>query len=133
MCSITWTSKKARRIARSTLAAETLSAVEAADSAVFLKKALEEILITELPTVTVFVDNKSLYDAVRSTSLLAEKRLLIEMADLREMQEKRAINVQWVSSPNQLADVLTKAGANRQKLIDVLCTGKLDFEAIRSG
>ena len=130
---ITWTSKKARRIARSTLAAETLSAVETADSAVFLNKALEEILITELPTVTVFVDNKSLYDAVRITSLLAEKRLLIEMADLREMQEKRAINVQWVSSPNQLADVLTKAGANRQKLIDVLCTGKLDFEAIRSG
>ena len=129
---LSWASKKARRVARSTLAAETLSASEAADTAVFLKMILEEILDVDIPPVTVLVDNKSLYEAVRSTSLLAEKRLLVELAALREMQDKKEISVEWISTRQQLADSLTKAGANRQKLVDVLCQGKLDLDKIRS-
>ena len=55
------------------------------------------------------------------------------MAALREMQERREISIEWISTKQQLADVLTKAGANKQRLIDVLCNGRLDFEMIRSG
>ena len=88
---------------------------------------------TELPPATVFVDNKSLHDAVKSTGLITEKRLLIDMTALREMQENGEISIEWVSTQHQLADCLTKAGASKQKLIDVLCEGKLDFEKIRSG
>ena len=127
---LSWASKKAKRVARSTLAAETLSASEAADIATFLKMILEETLDVSIPPVTLLVDNKSLYEAVRSTSILAEKRLLVELAALREMQERREILVEWISTRQQLADCLTKAGANRQKLVEVLSQGKLDFEKI---
>ena len=129
---LTWVSKKARRVARSTLAAETLSAVEAADYALFLKRILEEILSIEIPPVSIFVDNKSLYETVRTTRMVSEKGLLIDIAALREMQANRRINVEWISTQQQIADCLTKVGASKQKLIDVLCQGKLDFEMIRS-
>ena len=129
---LTWASKKAKRVARSTLAAETLSASEAADTAIFMKMVLEDILEVDIPPVRVFVDNRSLYDAVRTTRLITEKRLLVDLAALREMQEKREIEVEWISTKQQLADCLTKAGANKQKLVNVLCQGKLDLDKIRS-
>ena len=87
----------------------------------------------EIPPVTVFVDNKSLFDTVNSTGMITEKRLLVDLAALREMQANRVINIEWVSTRQQLADSFTKAGANKQKLISVLCDGKLNFEQIRSG
>ena len=76
-------------MARSTLAAETLSAADAADSAVFLKESLEDILDMSLPSVTVLVDNKSLHDAVKSTGVISDRKLLIELESLREMQEHK--------------------------------------------
>ena len=115
------------------MAAETLAASEAADHSILIKKILEETLNAEIPAVTVMVDNMSLYDAIKGTSLLTEKRLLVEMSSLREMQERGLITVEWVSTQQQLADGLTKAGANRQKLIDVLSLGKIDLDRIRSG
>ena len=129
---LTWVSKKARRVARSTLAAETLSAADAADSAVFLKESLEDVLDTDLPPVTVLVDNKSLHDAVKSTGVISERRLIIELASLREIQDQKKICVEWIPTHEQLADCLTKAGANKQRLIDVLCQGKLDLDRLRS-
>ena len=118
---------------RSTLAAETLAAAEAADHAILIKTVLEETLGVMIPPISIMVDNKSLCESVKSTGMLAEKRLLVEMASLRELQETKQINVEWVSTQNQLADCLTKAGANRQTLIDILCEGKLDLDRIRSG
>ena len=53
-------SKKAKRVARLTLAAETLSPSEAADTATFLKMIVEETLEIPIPPVTIFVDDKSL-------------------------------------------------------------------------
>ena len=127
---LTWVSKKARRVARSTLAAETLSAADAADNAVFLKENVEGILNKKLPPVKVYVDNKSLYDAVNSTSVVSERRLIIELGALREMEEEKKIKVIWIPTTEQLADCLTKAGANKQHLIDVLCQGKLCLDRL---
>ena len=122
---ITWASKRARRVARSTLTAETLAAVEAVDAAASSKAMLEEILRKELPPLVLYVDNKSLYETAQTSNVLADKRLLIDMSALREMVERREVEMRWISSDKQLADVLTKAGANRQKLVEVNSTGKI--------
>ena len=127
---LTWVSKKARRVARSTLAAETLSAADAADCAIFLKHIIEEIIDIKLPPVTVFVDNKSLHDAVKSTGLISERRLIIELASLREMQEESKISVKWIPTTEQIADSLTKAGASKQRLINVLSRGHLELQKL---
>ena len=60
--------------------------------------------------------------------MLADKRLLIDMSALRQMQDRKEINVSWLSTSEQLADVLTKSGANKQKLIDVLSQGNIDLK-----
>ena len=122
---LAWASRKARRVARSSLTAETLAAVEAIDAAEALKKLVEEILGINLPKLRLYVDNKSLFDSARTTNSLADKRLLIDLSAIREMIERDELDLKWVSSEDQLADVLTKAGASKQKLTAVISSGRL--------
>ena len=67
------------------------------------------------------IDSKSLYDAVYSSNNPTEKRLKVELCAIRESLEKGEIqSVNWVVSQDQLDDCLTKQGASREKLYDVL-------------
>ena len=113
-------------MARFTLTAETLAAIEAVDSALVLKQNIEEILKIELPSIRLMVDNKSLYDAVRTSNTLSEKRLMIDMSALRQMTEINEVEVKWIAPKDQLANVFTKDGADKQKRISVINAGKLD-------
>ena len=122
---VSWASKKAKRVCRSSLTAETLAAVEAIDGAFVVKEMMEDILHKKLPPIMLYVDSKSLYDTVKTSNVIADKRLLIDMAAIREMSDNKEIIVNWVRTEDQLADVLTKAGANKAKLIDVLSNGRL--------
>ena len=124
---LTWASKKAKRVARSTLTAETLAAVEAVDAACLLKNSLEEVLRKEIPPIQLFVDNRSLHDAAMTSNVIADKRLMIDMSSLREMVDRRELQIKWVNTEQQLANVLTKAGASRDNLVNVLKTGRLNF------
>ena len=110
---------------RSTLTAETLAALEVIDAAHMVKKSVEEILQCQLPPIHLYVDNKSLYDAVRTSNVLADKRLMVDMSALRQLAEREEIKVTWIKSEHQLADALTKAGADKQKLVGVLSSGVL--------
>ena len=122
---ITWISKKARRVARSTLSAETLAAVEALDAAFVVKAMVEEILPVNLPPIDLYVDNKSLHDAAKTTNTLVEKRLLVDISAIREMLERKEINIFWTPTESQLADVLTKGGVDKAKLTATLASGFL--------
>ena len=125
---ISWSSTKCRRVVRSTLGAETLAAVEAADSSIMCMRLLEEVLGRKRGEIRIelHTDNKSLYDALSTSNMLTDKRLRVDMAALREMNDKGEIIFRWISSSNQLADVLTKRGSSKQKLLDVLRTARLD-------
>ena len=120
---LAWSSKKSKRVARSTLTAETLAAIEAVELALMMRQTIQTILAVKLPPISLFVDNKSLHDAAKTTNTLADKRLMIDMSALRQMVEKGELNIQWVSTKLQLADVLTKAGVNPEKLTAVLSSG----------
>ena len=122
---ISWGSKKAKRVSRSTLTAETIAANEAVDNAQIVKRMVEEIWGRKLPPIKLFVDNKSLYDAVGTTNVLSEKRLRIDMAVLRELMEQKELLVEWIPAKSQLADVLTKQGASKEKLQSVLTSGHM--------
>ena len=74
-----------------------------------------------------FTDNKSLYDSMHTSDLVTDKRLRVDISALREMQENGEVNFRWLNSSCQLADALTKKGASKQKLLDVLGTAHLDF------
>ena len=125
---ISWSSKKIKRVGRSTLGAETLSAVDALDSAYLVAKILTELVdVNEREIATsLFTDNKSLYDALNTSNLLLDKRLRVDISALREMNDRGEVSYHWVESSQQLADVLTKRGASKRKLFGVLSQANLD-------
>ena len=123
---IAWRSRRLRRVAWSTLAAETLALVEAVDAAIFIKSIVKEITNKDVP-ITCMVDNKSLEQNLRSLKPVEEKGLRAYIGSLREKMTNGEIkNVEWIATNKQLANCLTKQGASSQGLIDTLQRGKLD-------
>jgi predicted RNase H-like nuclease len=84
--------------------------------------------ISDIP-VDCYTDNKSLEDSLHSTKTLENKRLILDMATIRDMlQSKEIRSVRWIDKHDQLADCLTKQTASSQVLQQVLQSGKLHFE-----
>ena len=121
---IQWQSKRIKRVVRSTLAAECLALEEAVDHAFYIKCMLSEIMNIDIP-MHCYVDCQSLCDNLHSSNTIKEeKRLIQDIALLKEMMEKDEISsVQHVVSKNNLADALTKWGASCQLLEGVLSSG----------
>ena len=83
-------------------------------------------IINEIfPTITIPVicltDSKTLYHAVKSSKQIADKRLSIDLAMIKEKCENKEIeNIIWISKEKQIADNLTKKGASCEKLIQAI-------------
>ena len=119
-----WLSHKLKRKVRSTLAAETMAANECLESADILRAHLVEVtdkhpidrrqwrdLVKRIP-VTLVIDSKSLYDFLhKQGSTPAEKRLRLDLEMIRDQMREDSLTIRWVASQQQLADVLTKGGA----------------------
>ena len=120
-CPIDWFSKRIRRCAKSTMAAETIAMVEALDHAYYTSKLLCQILYNDtsrtIPICAV-TDNKSLFQSAKSTTAITDRRLRIEMAITREYIDEKDVALLWTESQNQLADCLTKKGCHNRKLIE---------------
>lgn len=130
-CPISWTSKKIRRVVRSTLAGETLAMADAADEGIFLATIYRELKFGKsnntVPVVCI-TDSKSLDEAIRSNKFVTEKRLRIEVSSIKEMlQQGQLTKVVWVDTKRQLADCLTKCGASPLRLMQALEQGLLKF------
>ena len=125
---VSWSSHRIKRVARSTLCAETLSAVEALDNAFLLSKIGGELLGESHFEIELYTDNKSLFDAVHTTSAMLDKRMRVDIASLREMNENNEVSFFWIEKNLQLADALTKKGASKKKLLDALRGSKLQLE-----
>ena len=122
---LTWRSRKLRRVCRSTLTAETMSLVETIDVCVWMKHIIDEIDDNKLLTTIIRTDNKDLFDAAHSTKAVEEKRLRVELGSIRESIRNKEIDLQWVLGKEQIADSLTKQGANVNTLVTVLNEGSL--------
>ncbi|XP_066911985.1 uncharacterized protein [Clytia hemisphaerica] len=123
---IAWQSKRIKRVVKSTLAAEMLALVEAAESCYWLQSILNEVLGTEGCRIECYIDSQSLYNAANSTTSLSDKRLRVDVAIIREMLQNNEISkLVWVPSKSQLADCLTKKGANTSSIVNVLTTNQL--------
>lgn len=125
---LSWQSKRIRRVVRSTLAGETLALSDGIDNAVFLATLFSELTTgnAELnaPPLICVTDNHSLFDALKSTKQVSEKRLRLEISSIKELiQSKRIKRVLWSDTKTQLADCLTKKGASALVLLKALSEG----------
>ena len=126
VCSILdWKSHRSRRVARSTLSAETIGADSCADTIQFFSAFIGMLIHgSSLRDVTHYLgwacatDCKSLHDSLsQDNPSTTEKRVLIDLAAIREAPSEVHENhrecpdkLLWVPSDWQLADPLTKLG-----------------------
>ena len=125
-CPVAWQSRRIRRVVKSTLGAECLSAVDAAEASVLISLTLKNIIYGDTSNeikipICIICDNRSLVQTVHSSTTTVDKRLIIDISILREMVEKNEINeFRWVSTDFQIANSFTKQGANSNYLVNVL-------------
>ena len=93
-----------------------------------ISKVAAEIFGKDTLLVEMYTDSKSLFDAIHTTNLMIDKRMRVDIASLREMYENNEVSFHWLESKYQIADVLTKKGASKSNLLDVLAKSKLCFD-----
>ena len=131
---LAWQSRKVRRVVKSTIAAECLAAVEAAEVTIYTAHLIMDVMrFSTLPKTYVFCDNKNLVKAAHSSTNIEDKRLIIDVSILRDLLERKELTeFIWVPTEDQLANALTKQGASDKLLLRVfnesLC---FDFDSIK--
>lgn len=123
-CTLAWKANKIKRVVRSSLAAETLSLQEGLECALYIQKLICELFGQISVPITAFVDNKSVVQAIQSTSLVDDKRLRIDIAAIKEeLSTSQIKEVRWCPGEYQLANCMTKKGASGLNLLNVVQTG----------
>lgn len=125
---ITWGSKKLQRVCRSSLAAEVMAILDTVDITIWLRYILSEIFDGQILTTVIRTDNKSSYENIHSTTPADEKRTRVDIAAIRESVRRKEVSIEWIRKEHQLADVLTKQGADSSKLAAVLEKGHIHIE-----
>jgi hypothetical protein len=106
-------SGKAKRVARSALAAETLATSDAFDVGYVLKKNME-LMLGRTVKLILYTDARSLYHIMISLAPVpTERRLAIDIAAVREGYEKRDISeIVLIKGDSNPADGCTKFDSN---------------------
>lgn len=119
-----YSSSKSKRVARSVLGSEMYAFADGFDYAFCVKKDLEKILARPI-RLEMLTDSKCLFDVITRSSTFREKRLLIDIAVVKEAYNKHEISrVGHVFSNHNPADALTKV-CNSAALNSILDTGSL--------
>lgn len=119
---IGWLTHKIRRVARSALAAESISCADGFDLCVCLNAICRELGASS-PTRLV-TDSKSLCDLISTTHDPEERRLKLGIAALRQSCDDGELSLaSWAPSKLQLADALTKGARESSALFDCALSG----------
>lgn len=106
---ISWASQKQPCVALSTTEAEFMAACEAAKNLLWLKQFFKEIGINQDCT-TLYLDNQSAIKLINNPVYHKKtKHIDVKYNFIREKVEQKLINIKFVKSSDQLADVFTKA------------------------
>jgi len=107
---VTWVSQKQRVVALSSCEAEYIASANAACQGIWLSRLLSELLGIQAPKVRLLVDNKSAI-ALSKNPVHHERSKHIDTRYhfVRECVDNGSIDIDHVSTQNQLADILMKA------------------------
>jgi hypothetical protein len=111
-CVISFRSFKSKRIARSSMAAETMAFADTFDAAFSLKSDLASALGEPLPML-ILTDTKPLFEVMVCSKYRTEKPLMIDISAAREGFNRHDItNICLISSEDNIADSMTKQSSN---------------------
>ena len=135
---LSYHSSLTKRVCRSTLAAEASHLAEAVEAGDWIIVWLEEALTGDVdlrnwPEVfrrrrrAYVTDARSVYDYLHKDATSTDKRMAIEGALLRETVRQENAEVLWVDGAQNVANVLTKHGAEKDTLREFLRTGVMSL------
>eukprot|EP00971_Amphidinium_carterae_P173514 3439592-Amphidinium_carterae.1 len=124
---MSWESSTIKRVVKSTLAAEACAASIGLDRLCYASTAWATMTgvtgtwsdkMLSLEPGTLCTDCKSLHDHLKTSSngSLQEKRVLLDIADIRQNVDEGKVGITWIPTKCMLADCLTKYVANPQSL-----------------
>jgi hypothetical protein len=117
---VTWRSKKQSVVARSTAEAEFRSMAHGVCEVLWLRILLMELGLFESKPLMLYCDNKAALDIANNPIQHDRtKHIEIDRHFIKEKMDRGIICMPYVSSSNQLADILTKGLPD--KLFSVLC------------
>jgi hypothetical protein len=106
---ISWQSRKQSNIALSTAEAEYIVACSASCEAIWLRKLLTGLFDLEMEATTILCDNQSCIKMTENPVFHDRlKHIEIRYHYIREMVQRGALKLQYISTDEQVADVLTK-------------------------
>ncbi|CAK9043953.1 Protein NO VEIN (Protein EMBRYO DEFECTIVE 2597) [Durusdinium trenchii] len=129
---IDWKSSRSKRVCRSTLAAEAVSADSAADRLAYVQYALGELVfgvaahrVGPRLRALLATDCKSLYDSVSSPNPTVEdKRSLVNIRSIQEVVSRNTIH--WIPTALQMADRYVEVGGMPARAAEGLRVPVLD-------
>ena len=124
-CILHYSSTKANRVTRSSMAGETIAFTTGFDHAFLIKHDLQRLLGIHIP-LYIFIDSKALFDVFTKFKHTCEHRLMIDIESAREAYKEYEIeNIGLIKSEYNPADSLTKINGNGA-LMKLLITHKID-------
>ena len=109
---VTWSSRKQQSVALSTTEAELIAASEAAKDVVWISRVVAELNIdgSNQAKPKLFIDNVGTIKLIHNPEFHRRtKHIEIRHYFVRERWEEGAVDVEHVSSEDQIADIMTKA------------------------
>lgn len=133
VASLSWCSKKIKRVVKQILNAECIAMSHCIDEAMLLRDTIRETFRLEncpdAVPIHVFTDSKSLHENLHSTNQATDLKLRREVQSIRQHLELQEVkSCFWVPGHAQLADCLTKSTSSPDTLLTVLTTGILEME-----
>jgi len=114
---IFWSSRRLKRVARSSATAEILASAEAADKGYYLSKLAEEL--THHHDLSLLTDSRSLFQLIASNKEPEESTNKIDLAVMRSLFEDGSISrVSWMPGSYLIADALTKDNRETAALLN---------------
>jgi hypothetical protein len=106
---ISWYNRKQRSVALSSAEAEYMAASQASCEAIWLRKILVDLFDTKLDPTTIYCDNQSCIKLSENPVFHdRSKHIEIRYHFIRDRVQKGAVKLQYVSTNEQVADILTK-------------------------
>lgn len=105
---VEYSSRKCRRVTHSSLAGEIMAFSAGSDAGIILKHDLQ-LIMKQLIPLYMMTDSRGLFDMVTRNSYRAERRLMIDMAAIRQAYQCWDIDgIAHVSGASNPADAMTK-------------------------
>lgn len=94
-----WSSTKARTVTKTTLTAECILLRAGVDEASSMQTEVDNLLYQHLLLLIVLIDSRSIFDALVTTKILKDRRLMVDLLEMCNIFKTKDINnVGWIQT-----------------------------------